>query len=55
MDNDFVMIHSDLRGELNNRQWEMFVFNRNNTWNVDQNNVNRHFGNWSRDLYNQPR
>jgi GWxTD domain-containing protein len=55
MDNDFVLIHSDLRGEINNRQWEMFVFNRNNSWNVDQNNVNRHYGNWSSDLFYQPR
>jgi len=55
MDNDFVLIHSDLRGELNNRQWEMFVFNRNNSWNVDQNNVYRHYGNWSSDLFYQPR
>lgn len=54
-DNNFVLLHSDLRGEINNRQWEMFIFNRNNSYNVDQNNVIRHYGNWSSDLYRQPR
>ncbi len=55
MDNTFVLLHSDLRGEINNRQWEMFVHNRNNSFNVDQNNVIRHYGNWSNDIFRQPR
>lgn len=56
--NDFQLLHSDLRGEINNRQWEMVLFQRlnNNVYGVDQNSPNEDpYGNWSRDLYNQPR
>ena len=53
--NDFALLHSDLRGEINNRQWEMFLFQRNNVFDVDQNNINNQFGNWSNDLYRNPR
>lgn len=53
--NDFTLLHSDLRGEINNRQWELFLFQRNNSFNVDDNNIYNQFGNWSKDLYNNPR
>ena len=53
--NDFALLHSDLRGEINNRQWEMFLFQRNNVFDVDQNNINNQFGNWSNDLFRNPR
>jgi len=52
--NDYTLLHSDLRGEINNRQWEMFLKQRNNMFDVDKNTDDR-YGNWSRDLYNQPR
>lgn len=53
--NDFTLLHSDLRGEINNRQWELFLFQRNNSFDVDQNNIYKQYGNWSRDLFNNPR
>lgn len=53
--NDFTLLHSDLRGELNNRQWELFLFQRNNSFSVDDENIFNQFGNWSKDLYNNPR
>lgn len=55
IDNDFILIHSNCRGEINNRQWQMFVHNRNNSFGVDQNDVMNHYGSWSRDLFDQPR
>jgi hypothetical protein len=53
--NDFRLLHADLRGEIQNRQWEMILFSRNNTYKGDQNDMNPNYGSWSRDLYNNPR
>lgn len=55
LNNDFTLIHSDCRGEINNRQWQAFIYLRNNSFNIDQNQAIRHFGNWSNDLFNSPR
>ncbi|MBM3171215.1 MAG: GWxTD domain-containing protein [Bacteroidetes bacterium] len=55
LNNDFTLIHSDCRGEINNRQWQAFIYQRNNSFNIDQNQAIRHFGNWSNDLFNSPR
>lgn len=55
LNNDFSLIHSDCRGEINNRQWQAFIYQRNNSFNIDQNQAIRHFGNWSNDLFNSPR
>jgi len=55
LNNDFSLIHSDCRGEINNRQWQAFIYQRNNSFNIDQNEAIRHFGNWSNDLFNSPR
>lgn len=55
LNNDFSLIHSDCRGEINNRQWQAFIYQRNNSFNIDQNDAIRHFGNWSNDLFNSPR
>lgn len=52
---DFTLLHSDLRGEINNRQWEMFLRQRSTVFDIDQNSPNDPNGNWSNDLYNQPR
>ncbi len=53
--NDFRLLHSDLRGEIQNRQWEKMLYSRNNTWKGDENEMNPNFGSWSRDYYNNPR
>lgn len=53
--NDFRLLHSDLRGEIQNRQWELILKSRNNTYKGDQDTMNPNFGEWSRDLYNNPR
>ncbi len=53
--NDFRLLHSDLRGEIQNRQWDLILHSRNNTYKGDQNNMNPNYGNWSQDLYNNPR
>jgi GWxTD domain-containing protein len=53
--NDFRLLHSDLRGEIQNRQWDMILHSRNNSYKGDQNNMNPNYGNWSQDLYNNPR
>ncbi len=53
--NDFRLLHADLRGEIQNRQWEMILHSRNNTYKGDQNEMNPNYGSWSRDLYNNPR
>lgn len=55
LNNDFTLIHSECRGEINNRQWQSFIYQRNNSFNIDQNQAIRHFGNWSNDLFNSPR
>jgi GWxTD domain-containing protein len=53
--NDFRLLHADLRGEIQNRQWEMILYSRNNAYKGDQNQMNPNYGSWSRDLYNNPR
>jgi len=53
--NDFRLLHSDLRGEIQNRQWELILKSRNNTYKGDQDSMNPNFGEWARDLYNNPR
>jgi len=53
--NDFRLLHSDLRGEIQNRQWDMILHSRNNSYKGDQNTMSPNYGNWSQDLYNNPR
>lgn len=53
--NDFRLLHSDLRGEIQNRQWDLILHSRNNTYKGDDNNMSPNYGNWSQDLYNNPR
>ncbi len=53
--NDFRLLHADLRGEIQNRQWEMILYSRNNSYKGDQDMMNPNYGSWSRDLYNNPR
>lgn len=53
--NDYRLLHSDLRGEIQNRKWEQMLFQRNNNFYGDDNDVNSNFGSWSRDYYNNPR
>lgn len=47
-DNDYELIHSNLRGELRDDRWQMRVFNsvkdRNNNQDFDQTGVKSHYG-----------
>lgn len=52
---DFVLLHSDLRGEIQNKQWEMFLRQRNTIFGVDDTKPSNDSNTWSDDLYNQPR
>lgn len=53
--NDFRLLHADLKGEIQNRQWEMILKSRNNVYKGDQDQMNPNYGDWSRNLYNNPR
>lgn len=35
MGNDFELLHSNMRGELNNPAWEMELYSRSNSWSPD--------------------
>lgn len=55
LNNSYILLHSDLRGEIQNRNWGEMLRNRMNTngreGNVDPNNT----GNWQDSLYRLPR
>lgn len=51
----YELLHSDLRGEMYNPRWNTFLFKRNNSFNVDDTDPVDQYGNWSRDLYMNPR
>lgn len=55
--NNFILLHSDLRGEINNRQWEMYLSKQSRpAFGIDDNTYgNSQFGNRARDFYNNPR
>ncbi len=55
--NNFILLHSDLRGEVNNRQWEMYLSKQSKpAFGIDDNtHQDSQFGNRARDFYNNPR
>ncbi len=55
--NNFILLHSDLRGEINNRQWEMYLSKQSRpSFGIDDNSYgNSQNGNRARDFYNNPR
>lgn len=52
---EYYLLHSDKRGEINNTRWQTFLFQRNNSFNFDDSRPVNQYGNWSDDLYRNPR
>lgn len=52
---DFRLLHSDLRGEIQNRQWDRMLYPSNSPNNGDQNNMGNTFGGWAGSLFSNPR
>jgi GWxTD domain-containing protein len=54
--NDYVLLHSDMRGEVYNRRWEAELHSRTTPMNnIDQNNADPHMGGRATDYYDNPR
>lgn len=54
--NDFVLLHSTARGEVQNRQWQMVIYGQTVTpYSVDQNNMDDPSGEDSQDQFSNPR
>ncbi len=53
--NDFILIHSDAIGEVNDYKWQQKLYSRNNVTNdIDADGVRDHFGRKSQELFNNP-
>jgi GWxTD domain-containing protein len=53
--NDFILIHSDATGEINDYKWQQKLYGRNNVTNdIDSDGVRDHFGRKSNEIYNNP-
>jgi GWxTD domain-containing protein len=54
--NDFVLLHSDMIGEVRNPNWVKEIYRRteNSSWG-NSNNSNGHWGSKAEDLFNNPR
>lgn len=54
--NDYVLLHSTIRGEVQNRQWQMALYARTvGPYSVDQNNFTDPSGEDTQDEFNNPR
>lgn len=54
--NDFMLIHSDAIGEINNSQWQFVIHERGNApHSVDQDEMENHWGSKVHDYYDIPR
>jgi GWxTD domain-containing protein len=54
--NDYQLLHSDAKGEINNPRWEMKLHERNNaSRSLDRTNSTDHFGGNSNDNFKDPR
>jgi hypothetical protein len=56
-DDCFKLIHSDVKGELANPQWQYEIMKSDNTdkGNIDKNKPNPTYGSSVDDLFNNPR
>jgi len=53
--NDFILIHSDAIGEINDYKWQQKIYGRNNVTNdIDNDGVRDHFGRKSEEIYKNP-
>jgi GWxTD domain-containing protein len=54
--NDYVLLHSDMPGEIYNRRWNIELHSRVDPMNViDDNSTDPHYGGHSKDFYENPR
>jgi GWxTD domain-containing protein len=54
--NDFRLLHSDARGEVNEPQWQLILHERNEKMNdMDRNSPRQGFGTQTNQLFNNPR
>lgn len=54
--NEYVLLHSNVFGEINDYRWEMKLNRRSNQGeNLDQEEFDNYHGKWSRDLFDNPR
>lgn len=54
--NDFILIHSDAIGEVNDYKWQQKLYSRNNVTNdIDVDGVRDHFGRKSQEYFDNPR
>ena len=54
--NDYVILHSNVIGEINNYHWKIDLQRRNTPYgSIDEEDVDDQWGNWSEDLFNMPR
>jgi GWxTD domain-containing protein len=54
--NDYVLLHSDMRGEIYYRRWDAELHSRTTAMdNIDQNNADDHVGGHAKDYYDNPR
>ena len=53
---DYIMLHSNVRGEKNNERWRLVLQSRNNAnGDVDKNSGVDHWGGQADDYYENPR
>ncbi|HBF89204.1 MAG TPA: hypothetical protein DDX39_11230 [Bacteroidales bacterium] len=56
VDDDYVLLHSDMPGEISNKNWQMHLHKRDVPfYNHDQENVDDYYGNQSKILFDNPR
>lgn len=54
--NDYVLLHSDMRGEVYYRRWDAELHSRTTPMNnIDQNESDDHYGGRAKDYYDNPR
>jgi GWxTD domain-containing protein len=54
--NDYVLLHSDMRGEVYYRRWEAELHSRTTPMDImDENNAEDHMGGRAKDYYDNPR
>lgn len=54
-DDCFQLVHSDMRGEINNPRWQFEISKRRNDPNIDKTKPDPLIGNNAEDFYNNPR
>jgi GWxTD domain-containing protein len=54
--NEFVLLHSDVKGEISEPKWELYLYQRSYQSNdIDETNAPNYVGSRALDLFNNPR